>query len=342
MLDRILIIVPGFPASEDDTTCLPAVQNYVRALGRHHPHIDVDVAALQYPFRTGHYTWHGISVFAAGGSNRGGLDKLRTWRRAWMNVRRADLVHSFWIGECTLLGALAARRFSCGHVASIGGRELLQPTLYSRLLRRASFLLVAGSQQAADTADLTLRRRADAVIPLGLDVERFATRAYERTIDVLAVGSLIETKRFVEVLQVARALPEARFVLVGDGPQRSELEASAPSNVQFAGHVDRPQVIRLMRQSKVLLHPSAFESQGYVFLEGLASGMHVVCRDVGAPGASANVHRRKTVGEMTETISEILSSIHSFPPVPVPSAEDSVRAYVGVYRQAVAGGWVPD
>jgi glycosyltransferase involved in cell wall biosynthesis len=89
-----------------------------------------------------------------------------------------------------------------------------------------------------------------------------------------------------------------------------------------------------MMRSKILLHPSEYESQGYVFLEALASGMYVVCRDVGAPGASRKVSRCSTTREMADVIHRLLLTEMDHEPESVPSAADTVEAYGEIYRHA--------
>lgn len=342
MLTRLLVVTPGFPADKNDTSCLPPVQTFVRGFARLQPAVDVRVVSLQYPYSRRAYRWHGLSVHPCGGGNRGGHHKPATWYRAWREIAGwpCDLIHSFWMGECALLASAAARRFGCGHVASIGGQELRRATVYSRLLRRANFPIVAGSVHASKTAQQTLGRGADAIIPLGLDLDdidaaRRSNTADERDIDVLYVGSIIPLKRVQDVVSVAQSLPTLRFVVVGNGPLRSSLERSAPTNVDFRGQLRRKDVLQLMQRSSVLLHPSEYESQGYVFLEALASGMHVVCRDTGFAGDSDNVHRCGSVEDMQSMVDQLLRRQLGHKPVPVPTVTDTVRAYSRLYESAI-------
>ncbi len=343
MLTRLLFVTPGFPANENDTSCIPPVQTYVRGFARLQPAVEVRVVSLQYPYSRRPYRWHGLSVRPCGGGNRGGYHKPATWYRAWCEIAEwpCNVIHSFWIGEGTLLASAAARRFGCGHVASIGGQELRRATVYSRVLRRADFPIAAGSEHASKTAQSTLGREADAIIPLGLDLDevdraRRSGVADRRDIDVLYVGSLIPLKRVQDLVSVAQSLPTVRFVVVGGGPLRSDLERSAPPNVEFRGPLPREDVLQLMQRSSVLLHPSEYESQGYVFLEALASGMHVVCRDTGFAGDSDNVHRCGSVDDMRSTVDQLLSRQHGHQPVTVPTVADTVQAYARLYESTIA------
>ena len=365
----ILVLVPGFAADELDEDCLPPIQTYVEALSRRRSPGAVQVIAFQYPFARRSYEWRGVRVHAMGGCNRTRAKPL-VWARAlrvggrfaggrsvggrFVGERRGGVVHSFWMGECALVGAALARRHGWKHVVSIGGQEALRDSIYSRLLRRSALTLTAGSVLAADAARRNLEREVDAVIPLGLGPEigrssgrRGAVHPEERLtdaarpIDVLAVGSLIALKRVGDVVSVAERLkerlPELTVHIVGDGPERPRLEdqiaaAELQRHVALRGRLPRGEVLRLMRQSKVLLHPSEYESQGYVFLEALASGMYVVCREVGFQPQSSNITYASGVQEMAAAVLRRLEGAHDARPVPVPTAEQTVDAFEELYE----------
>jgi N-acetyl-alpha-D-glucosaminyl L-malate synthase BshA len=83
--------------------------------------------------------------------------------------------------------------------------------------------------------------------------------------------------------EVRRARP-AVLVLVGDGPERAEVEALASSlgvrdSVAFVG--ERRSLGDLFAHAQVFLLPSDQESFGLAALESLASGVPVVASDVG-------------------------------------------------------------
>jgi len=351
---RILLLVPGFPENERDSTCLPALQSFVEALSRPASGRPPEVIAFQYPYHRRSYTWRGVRVHALGGGNSA-FKKPLMWLRAILMARRiaADspigttgVVHSFWMGECALIGAILARFLAWKHVVSIGGQEIRRPTAYSRLLRRESFVLTAGSDYAAEIARHRAGWAVDFVIPLGLDIARVDAVASvpNRDIDVLAVGSMTPVKRFADVVHVAARLAEVhtelRVVIVGDGACRPAIEEQVATsglagNVEMTGGRPRGEVLRLMRRSKILLHPSGYESQGYVFLEALASGLHVVCRDVGFAGGSSKVLLCRNVGEMAAAVSRILESRSNYEPVKVPSAEETAALFRELYSELI-------
>ena len=86
------------------------------------------------------------------------------------------------------------------------------------------------------------------------------------------------------VARVAPLVPETRFIIVGDGPLRGELEALAKrltvgESVCFLGfRSDAREITRLL---DVLVVPSLTEGSPLVVLEAMAAGVPVVASDVG-------------------------------------------------------------
>jgi glycosyltransferase involved in cell wall biosynthesis len=83
-------------------------------------------------------------------------------------------------------------------------------------------------------------------------------------------------------------LPNARYVVVGDGPEMPRLKADAQrlgiaSQVEFVGRLPRNQTMARLAKCHVLVHPSLHDSGGWVCLEAMASGRPVICLDLGGP-----------------------------------------------------------
>jgi glycosyltransferase involved in cell wall biosynthesis len=87
--------------------------------------------------------------------------------------------------------------------------------------------------------------------------------------------------------KVAVELPEARLLLVGDGPERGRLEAliaglRLADRVTLTGHVTRPQMERLLAAAWVQVVPSRWaEPFGLVAAEGLMRGTAVIAANAG-------------------------------------------------------------
>lgn len=72
-----------------------------------------------------------------------------------------------------------------------------------------------------------------------------------------------------------------RPLIVGDGPARSWLAERLP-NAVFVGHLSGIELGMAVASADILLNPSLTEAFGNVTLEAMASGIAIVCPDVGS------------------------------------------------------------
>jgi glycosyltransferase involved in cell wall biosynthesis len=86
------------------------------------------------------------------------------------------------------------------------------------------------------------------------------------------------------LLAAARQVPDALFLLAGDGPERDDLQRMAAElgvadRVRFLGH--RPDVTKLLLHCDLFVLPSLFEGLPLSVLEAMAAGKPVIATDVG-------------------------------------------------------------
>ncbi|HEX4854220.1 glycosyltransferase family 1 protein [Arenimonas sp.] len=102
---------------------------------------------------------------------------------------------------------------------------------------------------------------------------------------VLHVGRIAPEKNLPLAVRSFRALqaqrPGARFVWVGDGPARAELQAANPDFI-FAGVQRGDALARYFASADLFCFPSLSETFGNVTLEAMASGLATVAFDYGA------------------------------------------------------------
>jgi glycosyltransferase involved in cell wall biosynthesis len=255
------------------------------------------VLALHYPGARRSYRWCGFEVVAAGGANRPLPLRLPTLARAWVAIRHRhdrdpfDAVHALWLSDTAMVGWWSARRMGVPLIATVMGQDARPSNRWLRVLPLGSARLTAVSERASAELDRSIGRKADVVIPWGLDPAVEDLPEWDdRPIDLLGVGSLTENKDYGVLVRTAAELSRSgrrcRTVLIGDGPQRPALEAlvselGLKDCVHLEGQLPREEVLGRMRRAKILIHPARYESFGFVFSEALANGMTVVSRPVG-------------------------------------------------------------
>jgi glycosyltransferase involved in cell wall biosynthesis len=97
---------------------------------------------------------------------------------------------------------------------------------------------------------------------------------------VVVVGRLVASKRARVALTAGGLVPGAELVVVGDGPERSELERAFPE-ARFLGAVERPRALAWLSAADVLLSASEREGAPSVVREARALGTRVVTLPAG-------------------------------------------------------------
>ncbi len=297
---NIVWITPGFAADESDSQCIPPLQLLARELAQV-PDINLRIISLHYPYRSDPFDWHGLSVYPS--YKKGPFSRFRIWAQALRYLRQLhreaplDLLHSFWLTDAALLGHWFSRNRPLPHWVTLMGQDARSSNRYLRLLPVRRMNAIALSPFHAATWERNVGEAPQLLIPWGM--EKPTTNpgsSIKKDIDILGVGNLIPLKDFnlwVDlVITMIKTGKARRAVLIGDGPDRPQLvekirPAGLAGQVEVKGALPRKEVLQYMQRSRVLLHPSTYESFGFVLLEALAQRMYVVSRPVGMAASSS-------------------------------------------------------
>jgi len=96
---------------------------------------------------------------------------------------------------------------------------------------------------------------------------------------VVWLGRFTEVKRPDRVVEIARLVPEVRFVMAGGGEMLEAVKRSAPSNVTFVGFQDKNEMWSI---ADVALCTSDSEGMPLALTEAQMAGVPVVSTDVGS------------------------------------------------------------
>lgn len=291
MKNTLVILTPGFPANEADSTCVPPQQIFVNALKENYPQLNIVVLSFRYPYQKGYYRWKGGEVISFGGKNKRGFSRLLLWAQVNKKLREINVqcnvigLLSFWCGECALLGKRFATRYHKKHFCWILGQDAKQENRYIKRMRPSPAELIALSDFIAEEFEKNHGVRPAHVIPPGIDAQLFMHELPVKDIDLLAAGSLIPLKQFAIFLHVIAAIkkefPAVKAVLAGDGPEKQKLQALAAQlelndNLIFTGELPHAELLRFMQRTRIFLHPSAYEGFGVVCIEALHAGASMI------------------------------------------------------------------
>lgn len=113
------------------------------------------------------------------------------------------------------------------------------------------------------------------VVKLGIDLDLYRP-AIEKEQVVLFVGKLDVRKGVYDILAAARALPEARFRIVGWGTGEPALRGAAPPNVEIVPFERGAPLREHFARASIFLLPSRAEGFPVAVLEAMASGCAVI------------------------------------------------------------------
>ncbi len=303
---NILMLVPGGVGRGGRYAVIPTLLGLIRGLAQRH---QVSVIALAQEPEPCEYELAGARIY-----NLGRTSKLRGWGFAQRLHRLQailarqehpfDLVHSIWIGPCSTLAVLAARRLGAPVVVSLGGGEMvaIQDIRYGgarvwsgrqqvRFALRAADAVTAGSHYALGPI---LQHRPDALwIPLFPEASGFAglaPRAGSPQPRILTVSSVNHVKDPPTLLRalgvVAERFPDVQLDWVGEDTLQGEVGQLAASlalaeRVTFHGFQTYDRLPQFYARARLYVQASRHESQGVAVCEAAAAGLPIVGTRVG-------------------------------------------------------------
>jgi len=151
--------------------------------------------------------------------------------------------------------------------------------------------MVVSESTAAELENVGFSRNQFSFVYNCVDHTKYKQTGVEKS-EVPLIGFLGRLKKYKSIEHAIRAfaivkreIPNAEFLIVGDGDYRAELEkvvreTQLQQSIRFAGFVSESEKVRLLETMHVVVQPSSKEGWGLTVLEANACGIPCVASDV--------------------------------------------------------------
>ena len=218
-------------------------------------------------------------------------------KRCWSRLLgdfRPDIIHAHTLGFDSELGALLKKHLHAPLVVTTHGSDTSIPveqgkTALLKPLADQADQVIAVSSALAGKLHTCGTKTPVSVILNGYACENLADHVERIPLSMIQVCHLQEQKRVHTTIRAFAAIrnqyPQATLTIIGQGPQREELEALCKelglgASVRFLGQRPNADVLAAMAGSRFFCMPSVREGFGIVYLEAMASG----CITIGTEG----------------------------------------------------------
>lgn len=223
----------------------------------------------------------------------------------------ADIVHLHTVGPRALRHLLlspgkkvvSAHVVPASFVGSLAGAKywLWLSKIYLRwFYSRADLVLSVSDETTTELKELGVRAPIELFYNV-IDTSRYCRTLLQKTEIrkklgfsdeewiVIGSGQVQPRKRIDTMIELARALPDVRFVWVGgipfkaaaaDYPAMKRIMEHAPANMTFTGLMTLENVQQYYKAADVFILPSDQETFGLVVVEAAAAGLPIILRDI--------------------------------------------------------------
>lgn len=217
-----------------------------------------------------------------------------------------EFVNTYFAVPTGPLGVWISKKYKLKHILSILGGDIYDPTkkfsphkwwIFRRCISwvmKWSDYIVAESNNILENACKYYKfdRNKARVISLPytpIHFEKIDRKELNMKSDiqyVISVGRLVRRKGFGFLLDVINRIPNVNLIIVGDGPERTELEnkintLGIEDRVELVGNVSDTKKFQYLSNADVFMLSSVHEGFGIVLQEAMQVGLPIVSTNYG-------------------------------------------------------------
>jgi glycosyltransferase involved in cell wall biosynthesis len=158
----------------------------------------------------------------------------------------------------------------------------------SRRIWESAKWVVPNSKGLLDGALKTSTHANFKVIENGVDTDFFKPdpemKIHDGSLRIISVGRLNPIKGFDLLIEAVKGLEDIKLVLVGDGPEKENLERLAIElqvDLELTGRLSQEEIIERLQIADIYVLSSYSEGMSNALMEGMACGLPVLSTRVG-------------------------------------------------------------
>jgi glycosyltransferase involved in cell wall biosynthesis len=197
-------------------------------------------------------------------------------------------------------------------LSEVGKQAAMLKFLYNGIVPKCDFY-TGITERSAQHFNSIIHREVMCILPIGVNRNIFllSRNVTSDSPTVLFVGTLVERKGPLLLLEAAARFPDVKFRIIGPDRHgyeqivRKRIAELKTDNVVIEGAKSQEAIVRAMQESNIFLLPSRVEGLPKVTLEAAASGLPcIVFRDYETPSVVDGVtgFQVNTVDEMMEKL----------------------------------------
>jgi len=192
------------------------------------------------------------------------------------------------------------------YVHYLAGGLIVTPAMshtFSKVFCNSADCVIAPTKKVCDSLLSYGVRKKISIIPTGIQLDRFLNDSCgaeeissikegfglsDNNPTILILGRIAEEKSIDKIIEVCPKvfdeIPEARLLIVGDGPYKKNIEekvqdAGISEKTVFAGAKPWSEIVRYYRMGDVLVSASVSETQGLTFVEAMSAKTLVLAKN---------------------------------------------------------------
>jgi glycosyltransferase involved in cell wall biosynthesis len=170
---------------------------------------------------------------------------------------------------------------------------LYQKPIYILVKKYADMVFVTSEPDAKKFITKNRDESKILIVKGGVDISQVeqVQKPINEKYSAVFVGRFHPMKGVVELIHiwniVTRKKPDAKLCMIGVGPLIEKVKAEIKKyglekNIELLGFLDGIDKIKILKSSKIVVHPSIYDSGGFAAIEAMACGLPGVCFDLPA------------------------------------------------------------